>query len=111
MRTVNARICKGTWAILRFGAEDATRTDPEVLKRFFRQGEEHGADYVNIADTVGALRPSTCYGLVSAMKAVVKVPLCIHCHNDLGMAVANTITAAEAGAFQLHTTVNGIGNE
>ena len=92
--------------IVRFAAEDATRTDPEVLKRFFRQGEEHGADYVNIADTVGALRPSTCYGLVSAMKAVVKLP---HCHNDLGMAVANTITAAEAGAFQLHTTVNGIG--
>jgi len=95
--------------IVRFAAEDATRTDPEVLKRFFRQGEEHGADYVNIADTVGALRPSTCYDLVSAIKTVVNVPLCIHCHNDLGMAVANTITAAEAGTFQLHTTVNGIG--
>ena len=94
--------------IVRFAAEDATRTDPEVLKRFFRQGEDHGADYVNIADTVGALRPSTCYDLVSAMKTVVNV-LCIHCHNDLGMAVANTITAAEAGTFQLHTTVNGIG--
>jgi len=46
---------------------------------------------------------------VSAIKAVINVPICIHCHNDLGMAVANTITAAEAGTFQLHTTVNGIG--
>ena len=43
------------------------------------------------------------------MKKAVNIPLCIHCHNDLGMAVANTITAAEAGVFQLHTTVNGIG--
>jgi methanogen homocitrate synthase len=94
---------------VRFAAEDATRTNPEVLKRFFKQGEDHGADYVSIADTVGALRPASCYDLVTEMKKVVDIPLCIHCHNDLGMAVANTITAAEAGVFQLHTTVNGIG--
>ncbi len=95
--------------IVRFAAEDATRTDIEVLKRFFKQGEQHGADYLSIADTVGALRPSTCYRLVREIQHVVDVPLCIHCHNDLGMAVANTISAAEAGVFQLHTTVNGIG--
>ncbi len=95
--------------IVRFAAEDATRTNIEVLKRFFKQGEDHGADYLSIADTVGALRPSTCYRLVTEIKQVVSVPLCIHCHNDLGMAVANTVTAAEAGVFQLHTTVNGIG--
>ena len=95
--------------IVRFAAEDATRTDPQVLQRFFKEGEEHRADYVSIADTVGALRPASCYNLVSAIKKAVTVPLCIHCHDDLGMAVANTITAAEAGAFQLHTTVNGIG--
>ncbi|MDD1720503.1 MAG: homocitrate synthase family protein [Euryarchaeota archaeon] len=95
--------------IVRFAAEDATRTDIEVLKRFFKQGEDHGADYLSIADTVGALRPSTCHRLVTEIKKVVDVPLCIHCHNDLGMAVANTVTAAEAGVFQLHTTVNGIG--
>ncbi|MGZ7212887.1 MAG: homocitrate synthase family protein [Halobacteriota archaeon] len=95
--------------IVRFAAEDATRTDIAVLKRFFKQGEEHGADYLSIADTVGALRPSTCFHLVTEIKQAVNVPLCIHCHNDLGMAVANTVTAAEAGVFQLHTTVNGIG--
>ncbi|HYB59018.1 MAG TPA: homocitrate synthase family protein [Candidatus Acidoferrales bacterium] len=95
--------------IVRFAAEDATRTDPKVLKHFFMEGEKHRADYLSIADTVGALRPASCYDLVTSIKKVVSVPLCIHCHNDLGMAVANTITAAEAGAYQLHTTVNGIG--
>lgn len=95
--------------LVRFAAEDATRTDSGILKHFFKQGEEHGADYISIADTVGALRPSTCYHLVTEVKQVIDAPLCIHCHNDLGMAVANTITAAEAGVFQLHTTVNGIG--
>jgi methanogen homocitrate synthase len=95
--------------IVRFAAEDSTRTDINVLKDFFKKGEEHGANLLSIADTVGALRPSTAKYLVSEIKNVVSTPLCIHCHNDLGMAIANTLSAAEAGAFQLHTTVNGIG--
>ena len=95
--------------VVRFAAEDSTRTDIEVLKDFFKKGEECGADYLSIADTVGALRPSTAHFLVSEIKKAVRTPLCIHCHNDLGMAIANTLSAAEAGAFQLHTTVNGIG--
>ena len=94
---------------VRFAAEDSTRTDIEILKGFFKKGEDYGADYLSIADTVGALRPSTAHYLVSEIKKVVRTPLCIHCHNDLGMAIANTLSAAEAGAFQLHTTVNGIG--
>jgi len=95
--------------IVRFAVEDATRTDINVLKSIYKSAEEHGADYVSIADTVGILNPSTAFYLVSEIKKIVKAKLCIHCHNDLGMAVANTISAAEAGAFQLHTTVNGIG--
>ncbi len=95
--------------IVRFAAEDSTRTDINILKDFFKKGEEHGANLLSIADTVGALRPSTAKYLVSEIKNVVSTPLCIHCHNDLGMAIANTLSAAEAGAFQLHTTVNGIG--
>ncbi len=94
---------------VRFAAEDATRTDVSVLKSIFKAAEEHGADYVSIADTVGILNPSTAFYLVKEVKKVVKTKVCIHCHNDLGMAVANTISGAEAGAFQLHTTVNGIG--
>jgi methanogen homocitrate synthase len=49
------------------------------------------------------------YGLMKDLVASVRKPLCAHCHNDMGCATANTLTAAEAGAFQLHTTVNGIG--
>ena len=94
---------------VRFAAEDATRTDVNVLKSIFKAAEEHGADYVSIADTVGILNPSTAFYLVNEIKKAVKTKVCIHCHNDLGMAVANTISGAEAGAFQLHTTVNGIG--
>ncbi len=94
---------------VRFAAEDATRTDINVLKSIFKEAEEHGADYVSIADTVGILNPSTASFLVREIKKAVKTKVCIHCHNDLGMAVANTMSGAEAGAFQLHTTVNGIG--
>ncbi len=94
---------------VRFAAEDATRTDINVLKSIFRSAEEHGADYISIADTVGILNPSTTSFLVKEIKKAVKTKVCIHCHNDLGMAVANTLAGAEAGAFQLHTTVNGIG--
>ncbi|HMB44286.1 MAG TPA: homocitrate synthase family protein [Candidatus Methanoperedens sp.] len=94
---------------VRFAVEDATRTDIRVLKSIFKSAEEHGADYVSIADTVGILNPSTTFYLVSEIKKTVKTRLCIHCHNDLGLAVANTLSGAEAGAFQLHTTINGIG--
>ena len=94
---------------VRFAAEDATRTDIDLLKTIFKSAEVHGADYVSIADTVGILNPSTAFYLISEIKKTVKTKVCIHCHNDLGMAVANTLSGAEAGAFQLHTTVNGIG--
>jgi methanogen homocitrate synthase len=94
---------------VRFAAEDGSRTDIEVLKKAFRAAEEYKVDYVSIADTIGILSPSTTYYLVSEIKKVVHTPICIHCHNDLGMATANTLAAAEAGAKQLHTTVNAIG--
>lgn len=94
---------------VRFAAEDASRTDIGTLKRVFKMAEEMHADYVSIADTVGILNPSTTYYLVKEIKKNIKTDICIHCHNDLGLATANTISAAEAGAKQLHTTVNGIG--
>src|SRR3990172_703173 len=94
---------------VRFAAEDATRTDIDLLRTIFKSAEVHGADYVSIADTVGILNPSTAFYLISEIKKTVKTKVCIHCHNDLGMAVANTLSGAEAEAFQLHTTVNGIG--
>ncbi len=95
--------------IVRFSAEDATRTNFELLKRLYKRAEGYGADYVSIADTVGILNPRTTSYMVSEIKKEVNIPICMHCHDDLGMALANTLAAAEAGAKQLHTTVNGIG--
>ncbi len=95
--------------IVRFAAEDSTRTDLDFLKRFYKAGEEAGADYVSIADTVGIMNPSSMKYLVTEIKNTVKTPICVHCHDDLGLAVANAMAAAEAGAKQLHTTMNGIG--
>lgn len=94
---------------VRFAAEDGSRTDINVLKKAFMAAEEYKVDYVSIADTIGILSPRTTHYLVSEIKKVVRTPICIHCHNDLGMATANTLAAAEAGAKQLHTTVNAIG--
>ncbi|WP_406671384.1 homocitrate synthase family protein [Methanolobus sp. ZRKC4] len=94
---------------VRFAAEDGTRTDIEVLKKAFVAAEDYKVDYVSIADTIGILNPSTTHYLISEIKKVVNTPICIHCHNDLGLATANTLSAAEAGAKQLHTTVNAIG--
>lgn len=94
---------------VRFSAEEGSRTDIAFLKEMFSQGAERKAAYSSIADTVGCLTPLEIYNIVTEIKKDLKNPLCVHCHNDMGFASANTITAAQAGAFQLHTTVNGIG--
>ncbi len=95
--------------IVRFSAEDATRTDFETLKKLYKKAEERHADYISVADTVGIMNPRTTYYMISEIKKAVNIPICMHCHDDLGMALANTLAGAEAGAKQLHTTVNGIG--
>jgi len=95
--------------IVRFSAEDATRTDFETLKKLYRKAEEYHADYVSVADTVGIMNPRTMYYMISEIKKTVRIPICMHCHDDMGLALANTLAGAEAGAYQLHTTVNGIG--
>ncbi|MDD3041819.1 MAG: homocitrate synthase family protein [Methanosarcinaceae archaeon] len=95
---------------VRFAAEDASRTPVDRLKRVFLEVErDYKIDYVSLADTVGILNPRTTNYLVSEIYEVVNTPICMHCHDDIGLATANTLAAAEAGAKQLHTTVNGIG--
>ena len=94
---------------VRFAAEDASRTDLPFLKEVYRGAAEHGAVLLSFADTVGCLIPTEMQSIMTELVSSVDVPFCAHCHNDMGCAVANTITAAQAGAFQLHTTVNGIG--
>ncbi|MBS1195123.1 MAG: pyruvate carboxyltransferase, partial [Methanomicrobia archaeon] len=94
---------------VRFAAEDASRTPRRFLKEVYGKAIDHGADLLSFADTVGCLTPLQMRRVMGDLVRNLTKPLCAHCHNDLGCATANTITAAEAGAFQLHTTVNGIG--
>ena len=94
-----------------FSAEDATRTDREFLIRAFTVAVDAGAASVNIPDTVGYAQPREFASLVRTVRDAVGrgVSLSVHCHNDLGLAVANTLAAVEAGADQVHVTVNGLG--
>jgi methanogen homocitrate synthase len=95
---------------VRFAAEDSSRTPIDRLKATFKEVEtECKVQYLSLADTIGILNPTSTYYLVSEIYKSVNTDICIHCHDDLGMATANTLAAAEAGAKQLHTTVNGIG--
>jgi 2-isopropylmalate synthase len=96
-----------------FSAEDATRSDPEFLCRVFEAAIAAGAAVINVPDTVGYTTPEEFSDLIRLLKNRVpnvdKALISVHCHNDLGMAVANTLAAALAGASQLECTVNGIG--
>ena len=92
-----------------FSAMDATRTEMNFLQHICRGVESAGADIINIPDTVGIMAPSRMFDFVQEIRRVVKVPIDVHCHNDFGLAVANSLSAVEAGANQVQVTVNGIG--
>lgn len=98
---------------IEFSAEDATRSDPEFLAQVVEAAIEAGATIINIPDTVGYIIPAEFGKLISFLEERVrnidKVILSVHCHNDLGMAVANSLMAVEKGARQVECTVNGIG--
>lgn len=94
---------------IEFSAEDATRTDPAFLKKIYKDVEEAGVIRINIPDTVGIMTPKKMFAFVKNIRSTLKVPLSIHCHNDFGMAVANTLSGLEAGAEQAHVTINGLG--
>lgn len=96
-------------AVVEFSAEDATRSDPEYLGRVFRSVCEAGADRVNIPDTVGVASPIVMERVVNSVKQLVIRPISVHCHDDFGLAVANSLAGIKAGAVQAHVTVNGIG--
>jgi D-citramalate synthase len=90
-------------------AEDATRTDPNYLNQFFEAAVQAKADRLIVCDTVGILTPERSAELFSKLKENFKVPLGVHCHNDFGMAVANSIAALGSGAEEVHATINGLG--
>ncbi len=96
-----------------FSAEDASRTDIDFLCTVLEKVIETGATTVNIPDTVGYSVPLEHYNFVKTVKERVKgietVDLSVHCHNDLGLATANSLSAVMAGADQVECTINGIG--
>ncbi len=100
---------KDNGIFLAFSAEDATRTDLEFLKQIYRKAEDYGADRVHIADTVGAISPQGMAYLVRELKKEINADIALHCHNDFGMALCNSIAGLVAGGSAVSTTVNGIG--
>jgi homocitrate synthase NifV len=91
------------------GAEDASRADPEFLVRLAEVAAAAGAIRFRVADTLGILDPMSAYRLVADLASRIALPIEIHAHNDFGMATANTMMAAFAGASHLSVTVNGLG--
>jgi len=94
---------------VQFSSEDATRTDLDFLKEMHVAVQDAGADSINVPDTVGVITPQAMGSIIEELKKVTKVPMAVHCHNDLGLAVANSMAAVAAGAKQIHVCVNGLG--
>ena len=96
-----------------FSPEDATRSEPEFLVRFVSECVRAGATVINIPDTVGYTTPEEMYALIDRLCNEVtdadQVTFSVHCHDDLGLAVANSLAAVKAGARQVECTINGIG--
>lgn len=96
-----------------FSAEDASRSNLEFLYQVFAGVINAGATVINIPDTVGYTTPEEFVALIQSIKNNVpnihQVDISVHCHNDLGLAVANSLAAVRAGATQIECTVNGIG--
>ena len=107
------RFAKSLCDDVEFSPEDATRTDPDFLCRVLEAVVEAGATTLNIPDTVGYTVPTEFGYLITTIRQRVKgienLTISAHCHNDLGMAVANALAAVAAGARQVECTINGIG--
>ncbi len=98
---------------VQFSPEDAARTEPEFLARVVEAVIDAGATTVNIPDTVGWATPDGFRRLIEhlfeTVPNITKAVIAVHCHDDLGMAVANTLAAVQAGARQVECTINGLG--
>jgi 2-isopropylmalate synthase len=101
----------GRDAEIEFSAEDASRTDTDFLLKVYEAVVEAGASTVNVPDTVGYAIPSEFGELTRKVVNLVgdQATVSIHCHNDLGLATANTLAAVQAGARQVEVTINGLG--
>jgi 2-isopropylmalate synthase len=106
-------LCKSFTNSVEFSAEDATRSDWDFLADVYTVAIAAGANTINVPDTVGYTNPQEFFNLISHLKKKVKdidrAVISVHCHNDLGLATANSISAVLAGARQIECTINGIG--
>jgi len=96
----------------RFTMEDASRTEPAFLVEMCKEMNRRGIERISIPDTVGIMRPRGMYNLVKMVHDSIdtsKTSLDVHCHNDVGLALANALAGCEAGADQIHTTIDGFG--
>lgn len=96
----------------RFTVEDASRTEPSFLLEMCKEINQRGIERISIPDTVGIMRPQGMYNLVKMVYDNIdrsKSSLDVHCHNDVGLALANALAGCEAGADQIHTTIDGFG--
>lgn len=96
----------------RFTMEDASRTEPAFLIEMCKEMNRRGIERISIPDTVGIMRPRGMYNLVKMVHDSIdtsKTSLDLHCHNDVGLALANALAGCEAGADQIHTTIDGFG--
>ncbi len=104
---------KGFVDDVEFSAEDATRSDKDYLVEVFQTAIDAGATTINIPDTVGYTTPDEFAELIRYVRTNIKAPdsviISVHCHNDLGLGVANSLAALKEGARQIECTINGIG--
>jgi 2-isopropylmalate synthase len=109
----SVRLARSFTEDVEFSTEDGTRSDPEFLLKMITVAVQAGATTINIPDTVGYTTPAEYKAIFEMVKARVPgiedVILSTHCHNDLGMAVANSLAGIEGGARQVECTINGIG--
>ncbi len=113
MAKLAVRTAKDLADEVEFSAEDATRSDVDFICEVFNAAVDEGAVILNVPDTVGYTLPTEYANLIRTIKERVvgdrDVTISVHCHNDLGLAVANSLAAVEAGARQIECTINGIG--
>jgi D-citramalate synthase len=116
LRKTREQVCDMAWSaveyakdrglIVELSGEDASRADQRFLAEVFREGVARGADRLCFCDTVGLLTPERAAAVIPPL---LFAPLSIHCHDDLGFALANSVAALRAGASAAHVTVNGLG--
>ncbi|MFY9399345.1 MAG: 2-isopropylmalate synthase [Desulfomonilia bacterium] len=106
-------VCRSLCPNVEFSAMDATRSDRDFLVDVYSTAIASGACTINVPDTVGYTNPQEFFNLISYLrervKGIDKAVISVHCHNDLGMATANSVSAVMAGARQIECTINGIG--